>query len=122
MTSKTTSNSNRSAGVLSKKRGVIKQDLINHLSERVGFSKKELSTFVDDVFTLLGYGLIKEKKVVVNNFGTFGVKYKSQRQVYNPRTQATTKVSARFAINFIPSKNLREFISSKADDKPHEQE
>lgn len=94
---------------------LIKCNIVDHLHEKVGFSKKELTTFVDDVFRLLAYGLVKKQKVVISNFGTFSVRYKKARKVFNPKTSTLTSVDSRYSINFVPSKNFRSYINGNVD-------
>ena len=95
------------------KQNVIKKDIIDYLYNKIGFPRKELSTLVDDIFLLMGYALVKEKKLLISTFGTFEVKHKKERVVFNPRTKEPNKISARNVINFQASRKFRDYLMDK---------
>ena len=96
---------------------VIKQDIVDYLHNKVGLSKKELSGFVDDLFLLIGAGLINENKTVINNFGTVVVKAKPQRQMYNPKTGQVTNINSRKGVQFVPAKSFKLFLEKSINSR-----
>lgn len=78
------------------------------LHDRVGVSKKEASTLVEDVLELLSETLEAGEKVKLSGFGTFEVRQKHARPGRNPRTNEQLTISQRRVVSFRPSQVLRE--------------
>lgn len=90
---------------------IIKKDIVKHLYHKVGLSQKELSSMLDDLFLLMGYALIKDKKVLINNFGNFSVRKTNKRVVYNPKTKQPHQIKAHNVVKFQPSRNFRTYLT-----------
>lgn len=93
-----------------KKNKIIKKDIVEYLHRKVGFPKKDLGKLLDDVFLLMGYSIIKDKKLLISNFANFEVKNKKERVVLNPLTRQPNKVFARKVVNFQASRKFRSYL------------
>lgn len=95
---------------MSNKKNIIKKDIVDHLYSSIGFPKKELNSIISDIFNEISTSLIKKDNVKVKYFGTFSVKFKNKRIVYNPKTKEENEIAARNVVSFLPSKSLRKFL------------
>jgi DNA-binding protein HU-beta len=88
-----------------------KQELVNHVAESTGLSKKDaeaaLSSFVDGVKSSLKKG----DSVTLVGFGTFSVSHRNARTGRNPQTGATIQISARKVPVFKAGKGLKETVN-----------
>lgn len=82
--------------------------LAETLHDRVGVSKKEAGTLVEDVLAILSDTLVSGEKVKLSGFGTFDVRDKHARPGRNPRTNEELTISKRRVVTFRPSQVLRE--------------
>lgn len=64
---------------------VNKQDLIDLISEKSGFSKKDATAFLNSYLSVVSDSLAQGKEVKIVGFGTFKVKERAARQGRNPR-------------------------------------
>jgi DNA-binding protein HU-beta len=88
-----------------------KQELVNHVAESTGLSKKDaeaaLSSFVDGIKSSLKKG----DSVTLVGFGTFSVSHRNARTGRNPQTGATIQISARKVPVFKAGKGLKETVN-----------
>ena len=88
-----------------------KQELVNHVAESTGLSKKDaeaaLSSFVDGIKSSLKKG----DSVTLVGFGTFSVSQRNARTGRNPQTGATIQISARKVPVFKAGKGLKETVN-----------
>lgn len=82
--------------------------LAETLHDRVGVSKKDSGTLVEDVLGLLSDTLVSGEKVKLSGFGTFEIRDKKARPGRNPRTNEALTISKRRVVTFRPSQVLRE--------------
>lgn len=99
--------------MINKQKNIIKKDIVENLYNEVGFPKKELTNIVNDVFTTISDALTSKQDVKINSFGVFNIKNKKQRVVYNPKTKEPNVITARYVVNFNPSKKFRAFLKEK---------
>jgi len=90
---------------------MTKADLIENVSERVGFSKKEAADMVEAVFDILKEKLEGQESVKISGFGNFIVRQKSIRKGRNPQTGNEIKISARRVVTFKTSQVLRNALN-----------
>ena len=96
---------------------LTKKDLINLIYMQIGFSKQVSENLIDDFLSLITSNLIKEKKVKFSNFGTFFIRKKDKRIGRNPKTKEQKIISERLVVLFKPSKDFKELINQKVDEK-----
>jgi len=90
---------------------MTKADLIEAVSERVGFSKKEAAEMVEMVFDILKVNLEKQENIKISGFGNFIVRQKNTRKGRNPQTGEEIKISSRNVVTFKTSQVLRNALN-----------
>ena len=75
-----------------------KEDLIKHLSNKIGFSNLYSKKIVEDLI------------LIFKNIGSFKLISKKERVGRNPKTKENFKISSRRSISFKVSKNLMNIL------------
>lgn len=81
--------------------------LVDVMHRRLGFSKRECASLVEDLLQLVEDGLMEDGRVKIVGFGTFEVREKRSRLGRNPATEEALTIDARRVVTFRPSKALR---------------
>ena len=89
-----------------------KNDIINNLSYKTGFSKNYSKKIINDLINILISNLA-EGDLVLKNIGSFKLKSKKERIGRNPKTKEEFLISSRRTISFIPSKSLTSILNLK---------
>lgn len=92
---------------------VTKADIVEKVYEKIGFSKKEASEFVELVFNSLKETLQNGEKVKISGFGNFIVRGKNERIGRNPQTGEQIKITARRVLTFRPSQVLKAMLNGE---------
>ena len=92
-----------------------RKDLVNLVYMQIGFSKLISENLIEDFFSLITFNLKKEKKIKISKFGTFFVRSKKSRIVWNPKTKEKKIISERKVVLFKPSKELKKFVNINND-------
>ena len=105
---------------------MTKGDIVERISERIGFSKKEASEVVDSIFEVLKSRLAQGGKVKISGFGNFVVNEKRPRKGRNPQTGEEIVIRGRRVLSFKASPVLKKAMNggelpagngSEGDDK-----
>ncbi len=86
---------------------MTKADIIEHVYEQVGFSKKESAEVVELVFDTIKRTLEGGERIKISGFGNFIVRDKKSRIGRNPQTGQEIEISARRVLTFRPSQVLK---------------
>src|ERR1017187_9059224 len=86
---------------------MTKADIVEKVYEKIGFSKKESSEFVELVFETLKQVLEAGEKVKISGFGNFVIRQKKERIGRNPQTGSQITISSRRVLTFRPSQVLK---------------
>lgn len=89
-----------------------KSELIDHVAERAGLTKKVAADAVESVFSVISDALSKGEKVTLVGFGTFEVRERAAREGVNPATKEPIHIPATRVPAFKPGKALRELVRS----------
>ncbi|MCS6839076.1 MAG: integration host factor subunit alpha [Bdellovibrionaceae bacterium] len=92
---------------------LTKADLIEEVYQKIGFSKKEASHFVELVFDLIMQEILTGKSVKISGFGTFVVRKKKPRRGRNPQTGEPIVLPGRYVVTFRPSQQLRDIVNGQ---------
>lgn len=92
---------------------VTKADIVEHIYERVGFSKKESAELVEKVFEIIKDTLADGEKVKISGFGNFVVREKNARKGRNPQTGEEIRLAARRVLTFKPSLVLKNVLNEE---------
>ena len=90
---------------------VTKSDIVEKVYEKIGFSKKEASDYVELVFNSLKEVLEKGEKVKISGFGNFSIRDKSTRVGRNPQTGETIQIASAKIPSFKPGKALKDSVN-----------
>lgn len=90
---------------------VTKADIVDHVFEKVGFSKKEATEVVESIFDLVKSHLENGQKVKVSGFGTFVVHDKQPRRGRNPQTGDSIVIRGRRVLGFKASPVLKKSLN-----------
>ena len=97
---------------------MTKADIVEHIYERVGFSKKESAELVERVFDIIKDTLAKGEKVKISGFGNFVVREKNARKGRNPQTGEEIRLDARRVLTFKPSLVLKTVLNDEESEQP----
>jgi len=89
---------------------VNKSELVDHVAEKTGMSKKDSEKAVKAVFDSISDGLVGGAKVQLVGFGTFEVRHRKAREGRNPATGETIKIPALKVPAFKPGKALKDMV------------
>lgn len=97
---------------------MTKADIVEHIYERVGFSKKESAELVERVFDIIKDTLARGEKVKISGFGNFVVREKNARKGRNPQTGEEIRLDARRVLTFKPSLVLKTVLNEDESEPP----
>lgn len=93
---------------------VTKADFVDQVYDRIGFSKREAASFVEQVFLIMQQNMLSGESVKISGFGTFVVRKKKPRKGRNPKTGESMMLPGRLVATFRPSHILRAAINGEA--------
>lgn len=77
-----------------------KTELINAVAEKANLTKVQAKAALDAALNTITEALLKDDKVAIIGFGTFGVSEKGARTGINPRTKEKIEIPARKVVKF----------------------
>lgn len=92
---------------------MTKAEIVEHIYERVGFSKKEAAEVVESIFEVIKARLEQGEKVKISGFGNFVINEKRPRKGRNPQTGEEITISGRRVLSFKPSQVLKRTINAE---------
>tara|TARA_B100000963_G_C22176384_1_gene472509 strand:- start:217 stop:507 length:291 start_codon:yes stop_codon:yes gene_type:complete len=87
-----------------------KIDLINNLSEEIGFSSNYSKKIINDLIEIIIQN-IKKGDLILKNLGTFKIRKKKERIGRNPKTKEKFIIFERNSVVFIPSKKILNMLN-----------
>lgn len=95
---------------------MTKADIVEHIYDQVGFSKKEASDVVELIFEIIKQRLEQGEKVKISGFGNFVINHKNPRRGRNPQTGEAIIISGRRVLSFKPSPVLKSAVNPPPTD------
>lgn len=95
---------------------VSTDQLIDHVAERTGLSKKDAKAAISAVFEVMGEQLASGQRLQLSGFGTFEVRERAERQGTNPRTREKVLIPASQAVAFRPAASLKQKVGATGSD------
>lgn len=89
---------------------MLKKELLNVLSEKLGIKKMETEKFLDTLEEIITEELKKGEDFTLGKLGTFKVKDRAEKNGVNPKTGEKIVIPARKAVTFKASKNLSTLV------------
>ncbi len=90
---------------------MTKADIVEKIYRELGFSKKEATGVVEDLFNILKENLRNGEKIKISGFGNFVVREKRARLGRNPQSGTDIEISPRRVLTFRPSQLLKQIIN-----------
>jgi len=94
---------------------LTKADIAQHLSERLGFTKRDAKDLVELFFEEIRSALESGEHVKLSGFGNFELRNKNQRPGRNPKTGEDIPISARRVVTFRPGQKLKARVEDSTD-------
>jgi integration host factor subunit alpha len=91
---------------------MTKNDIIQKIHNQLGYSKKDATILVEQVFEIIKENLTHGEKIKISGFGSFVVKEKQAQKGRNPQTGEEIEIGARKVLTFKPSQVLRKDLNS----------
>ena len=92
---------------------LTKNQIIEEIRTRNGFSKKKASETVEALLKIMKKSLESGEDVLISGFGKFCVKNKKERRGRNPATGEDIMLAPRKVVTFKCSGKLRERVNGK---------
>jgi len=90
---------------------LTKAQIIDEISTRNGFTKKQSTETVETLFEIIKQTLTSGEDVLISGFGKFSVKHKAERRGRNPATGEDMMLAPRRVVTFRCSGKLRERVN-----------
>ncbi len=90
---------------------MTKADIVEKIYRELGFSKKDATGVVEDLFSIMKENLRNGEKVKISGFGNFVVRVKRARLGRNPQSGKDIEISPRRVLTFRPSQLLKQIIN-----------
>ncbi len=85
-------------------------ELTSHLAEKVGLTKKQAKSVLDELTAVIIKTLKKEGSLKLAGIGVFRKRKTKARVGRNPATGEQIKIPARTRLRFTPAKSLKEAV------------
>ena len=95
---------------------LTKKDIVKSIYMQIGFPKKVIEEIINDLIDLIIVGIKEDKKLKIQNFGTFTIRQKKRRIGRNPKTKEERIVKERKVVLFKPSKEFKKFVNINNDE------
>ena len=89
---------------------MTKNDIVQNVHDKLGFSKKDSAKMVEHVFEIMKDNLARGEKIKISGFGSFAVREKKARKGRNPQTGEEILISARKVLTFKASQILKKVL------------
>ena len=95
---------------------LTKKDIVKSIYMQIGFPKRVIEEIINDLIDLIIVGIKEDKKLKIQNFGTFTIRQKKRRIGRNPKTKEEKAISQRDVVLFKPSKEFKELINKSKNE------
>src|SRR4030095_7863531 len=92
---------------------MTKAEIVEHIYEKVGFSKKESAELVEKVFEIIKETLQSGERAKISVSGNCVVREKNARKGRNPQTGEEIRLAARRVLTFKPSLVLKNVLNDE---------
>ncbi len=92
---------------------MTKADIVEIVFEKVGFSKKDVASVIEEIFETIKTALEKGDKVKISGFGNFNIRQKGARRGRNPQTGTEITIDERRVMTFKASQLLKKSINTQ---------
>lgn len=89
---------------------MTKREIVKSVSEKTGFTQKDVLTVVDNVFETIA-NVVANEDVAITGFGKFATSERAARTMRNPLNGERVQVPAKKVLKFKPAKSLKDSIN-----------
>lgn len=89
---------------------INKKVLSDNLADKLNFTKKDAAEVVDVLLDEIKAVLEEKGTVDIAGFGKFEVRYRAERDGFNPVTKEKIKIQATHNVAFKPAKALKDLV------------
>ena len=89
---------------------MTKREIVKSVSEKTGFTQKDVLTVVDNVFETIANVVVNED-VAITGFGKFATSERAARTMRKPLNGEQVQVPAKKVLKFKPAKSLKDSIN-----------
>jgi len=89
---------------------MTKREIVKNVSEKTGFTQKDVLTVVDNVFETIA-NVVANEDVAITGFGKFATSERAARTMRNPLNGEQVQVPAKKVLKFKPAKSLKDSIN-----------
>jgi DNA-binding protein HU-beta len=93
------------------------KEFISDLTSRTQYSNREVSSLVSATVSAIISELTEENTVSIQGFGTFEVKKKLERVLFNPITKQRMLVPPKMAVSFKPNTSLKDRVKQNTNEE-----
>lgn len=93
------------------------KEFISDLTSRTQYSNREVSSLVSATVSAIISELTEENTVSIQGFGTFEVKKKLERVLFNPITKQRMLVPPKMAVSFKPNTSLKDRVKQNPNEE-----
>lgn len=86
---------------------MIKKDYIDRISEKTGYTKKDVNVVVSELFDLMAQDLKNQESITITNFGTFDVTKTKAMNVYSPYDGKLVRQEEQLRVHFKASNFIK---------------
>lgn len=102
---------------------LTKAAIIESLHNKLGYSRSDIHTIIDELFEELKDGLKDDRVIELRGFGTFEVRTRKGREkARNPKTGDVVAVDTHGVAIFRPGKELKDAVWELRENQPEDEE
>lgn len=90
---------------------MTKREIVKSISEKTGFTQKDVLTVVDNLFETIT-NVVANEDVAITGFGKFATSERAARTMRNPLNGEQVQVPAKKVLKFKPAKSLKDSINN----------
>lgn len=90
---------------------INKEGIVRRLNDKTGDGLAKTHKLIDSLIEVIGDVTKEGHDVRIQNFGTFKLRHKDEREARVPSTGGTTLVPAHTVVKFIPAASFKALIS-----------
>ena len=93
------------------RKNLTKQDIADKINLKLGFSKEESKSFIENFFSIIEDKVVVGEEVKIPKLGNFSSRKKNERYGRNPKTGEEALIKKRKVVRFKSSKLLKNNIN-----------
>jgi integration host factor subunit alpha len=97
--------------MMNNKKNLNKHIIVENIFKKTGLPKNYINKIIKSLIQIISLGLISDKNIKINNFGTFNLLSKNERIGRNPKNKKEVLISRRNVVTFKSSTFLKQKIN-----------